>query len=151
MSFRITAGLLFSRKLLYFNDLTSNPICDLLNFKKSNILTLKGNRNCHSSKNWASQSIVLERFRRKLFLIDVFNLNWMFLQVIFQYLIFLIGKVIETITVQENGFFHLIFWRIETKVWMVFSKKFFFQWFCYCLNVLAVKILISQCFYGKIK
>ena len=52
---------------------------------------------------------IRKRFRRKLLFINAFNLNGMFLLVIFQYLIFFIGKLIETITVHENAFFNLFF------------------------------------------
>ena len=51
--FCTTAWILFRRKWLCFNDLTPNQIFLLLKFKWSNILTLKGNRNRHTSKKWA--------------------------------------------------------------------------------------------------
>ena len=57
LSFCTTAWILFRRKRLCFNDLTPNPVFYLLKFKWSNMLTLKGNRNRHNSKNWAWQSI----------------------------------------------------------------------------------------------
>ena len=80
----------------------------------------------------------------KLLFINVFNLNRMFLRVIFQYLIFFIGKVTETITVHDKWVCQPVFLCIESKLWMIFRKKSFFQWFCSYLHVLPVKTLISQ-------
>ena len=42
-----------------------------------------------------------------------------------QVLIVLCEKVIETITVHENECNNLLFWCIETNVWIHFRKKFF--------------------------
>ena len=60
---------------------------------------------------------IWRRFRRKLLFINVFNLNRMILKLVFsiynQFLIFLYKKVIETITVHENGCNNVLFWCID--------------------------------------
>ena len=65
----------------------------------------------------------------------------MFLRVIFQYLIFFIGKVIET--VHENGFINLFFNVLTLKCELFLAKNSFFQGFwqlkLYYLNVFTVK------------
>ena len=69
-----------------------------------------------------------KQFRTKSLFLNVFNLNRMFLKLIFsiyyQFLVFLCEKVIKTMTVHENGCKNLLFWCIETNAWIHFRKKF---------------------------
>ena len=68
----------------------------------------------------------------------------MFLKLIFQYLIFLTGKVIETVTVHEIGSGDLFFLDVLRLIceWFL-GENTFFQSFDSCFNVLGVKTLIS--------
>ena len=116
---------------------------------------LKGNRNRHSLKQWAWQSIILfysweiwKPFRRKSFLINVFNLNWLLLRYIFQYLLFFSEKKTETVTTHENGCSNLFFHVIRL-VREHFFEKIFFQSYDSYSNIFAVKTLIYQYFYSK--
>ena len=49
----------------------------------------------------------------------------MFLKIILQYLIFLCGKVIETMTVHGNGSSKVLFWCAETNACINFRGKSF--------------------------
>ena len=49
----------------------------------------------------------------------------MFLKLTFQYLIFLSEKIIETITVHENGCNNVLLWYVETNAWINFRRKLF--------------------------
>ena len=68
-------------------------------------------------------------FRRNWLFINVFNLNRIILKLIFsiydQFSIVLYEKLIETMTVHENGCNNLLFWCIETNAWINFRRKLF--------------------------
>ena len=77
--------------------------------------------------------------------VNAFNLNRVFLRFIFQYLIFLSEKVIETISVQENACSNLFFDVLRlVREQQNLGKKSFFLIIDIFSNVFVVKTLVSQ-------
>ena len=58
---------------------------------------------------------------------NVFNFNRMFLRLFFQYLIFLVRKIIEIVTVHENRFGNLFFVLLRLMCEEVLDKNSFFS------------------------
>ena len=58
---------------------------------------------------------------------NVFNFNRMFLRLFFQYLIFLVRKIIEIVTVHENRFGNLFFVLLRIMCEEVLDKNSFFS------------------------
>ena len=58
---------------------------------------------------------------------NVFNFNRMFLRLFFQYLIFLVRKIIEIVTVHENRFGSLFFVLLRLMCEEVLDKNSFFS------------------------
>ena len=58
---------------------------------------------------------------------NVFNFNRMFLRLFFQYLIFLVRKIIEIVTVHENIFGNLFFVLLRLMCEEVLGKNSFFS------------------------
>ena len=58
---------------------------------------------------------------------NVFDFNRMFLRLFFQYLIFLVRKIIEIVTVHENRFGNLFFVLLRLMCEEVLDKNSFFS------------------------